>query len=103
MLFLATRRKRTIYTPNKASLACTNANAQNMCVTLYIEVILEVILEVIRFNTWQVLLKIRWFRLQTCGKSNLEVFYYRLVALPCMLTKSRKGAFLGKEISFNEI
>ena len=101
MLFLATRRKRTIYTPNKASLACTNANAQNICVTLYIEVILEVI----RFNTWQVLLKIRWFRLQTCGKSNLEVFYYRLVALDrsCMLTKSRKNAFLGKEISFNEI
>ena len=66
--------EKTIYTPNKASLACTNANAQNMCVTLYIEVILEVILEVIRFNTWQVLLKIRWFSFVS-GKSNLfEVF-----------------------------
>lgn len=68
-----------------------------MCVTLYIEVILEVILEVIRFNTSSPENKMVSF----VGNPTLKFFNTVWWLSIELLTKSRKSAFLGKEISFN--
>ena len=64
-----------------------------MCVTLYIEVILEVI----RFNTSSPENKMVSF----VGNPTLKFFNTVWWLSIELLTKSRKSAFLGKEISFN--